>query len=166
MSAASVAPVRAPGADSGAPLEVASKVLGPVRVAAEQVFSFPAGVYGFPQARRFALLPASRDGFFWLQSLEFDALTFLLVDPFRFVDGYAVDLPPDAVEHLAAHEASDVVVLGIVTLPREEGQSPTVNLQGPVALNLRTLRGVQAVVDSPFGIRHPLPLRSGNESAQ
>ncbi len=157
MSAAGLAEVF--DADAGAPVDVSSQVLGTLRVPPDQVFTFPAGVYGFPQARRFALVGASREGFYWLQSLDFEALTFLLVDPFRFVEGYAVDLPSDAVEQLAADEAAEVVVLGIVTLPREEGDAPTVNLQGPVALNLRTRRGVQAVVESPFGIRHPLPLR-------
>ena len=71
-----------------------SKLLGALAVPEHQVLEFANGLFGFPEARGFALLPAEREGFFWLQSQEFEALTFLLIDPFAFVEGYSVDLGP------------------------------------------------------------------------
>jgi flagellar assembly factor FliW len=136
-----------------------SEVLGDITVPEETIFDFPFGVYGFEEARRFALLPAERDGMYWLQSLDFSALTFLLVDPFKWVEGYNVDLPDSELVSLAPADAADVAVLAIVTLPRAAGDSPTANLQGPVALNVRKRVGRQVVIqDSPFDVRHPVVL--------
>lgn len=153
MNAAAVA--LAPAPDDVA---VRSVLLGALVLPRSQVFTFPRGLLGFPEARSFALLPARRAGLFWLQSLEFDALTFLLVDPFPVVEGYALELggPEGAPGPVAPDH---ILVLAIVTLPREPGQTATANLQGPLALDLVARTGRQVVLqDSPFGVRHPVRL--------
>jgi len=121
-----------------------------------QVYEFPAGIYGFPDAHSFVLLPIEREGFFWLQSVEFEALTFLLMDPFLFVDGYTVDLSDAQLTELLAEDPSSVLVLSIVTLPRDTDSQPTANLQGPVAFNVVERRGKQVAIESGFGVRHPI----------
>ena len=73
-------------------LAVESDLLGTLSVPANETFTFADGLLGFPEAREFVLVPAEREGFFWLQSLDFGALAFLLVDPFPFVDEFFVDL--------------------------------------------------------------------------
>lgn len=137
---------------------VDSKVLGRLEVLTSQIYTFPQELYGFPDARAFALVPAEREGFFWLQSLDFEALTFLLIDPFLYVEGYSVDIGSDELGELGSEDAADLLVLAILTLPREQGEDATVNLQGPVVLNIRRQLGKQVVVESPFGIRHPVSM--------
>lgn len=135
---------------------VRSKLLGDLEVLATQIYHFPQELYGFAGARTFALLPAERLGFFWLQSLDFEALTFLLIDPFLFVEGYSVDVGDDELGALSPMDPSELLVLSIVTLPREVSEPTTVNLQGPLILNIVKRQGRQVVVESPFGIRHPV----------
>lgn len=135
---------------------VESQVLGTLDVLDTQVYQFPDDLYGFPGASLFALLPGERAGFFWLQSLEFKALTFLLIDPFLFVEGYSVDVGAEELGTLACEDPSQVLVLSILTLPREQGHDATVNLQGPIVFNLAERLGKQVVLESPFGIRHPI----------
>ena len=138
---------------------VESKLLGTLSVPGEQTFTFEGGIFGFPEAREFALLATEREGMFWLQSLDFEALTFLLVDPFRFVEGYSVDLGPLELSGLLPQDASEILLLSIITLPKEPEEPATVNLQGPLALNLARRRGKQVVIqDSPYGIRYPVEL--------
>jgi flagellar assembly factor FliW len=137
---------------------VQSRLLGSLEVLTSQIYHFPDELYGFPDAREFALVPAEREGFFWLQSVDFDALTFLLIDPFLFVDGYWVDFGSDELGSIQPKSPSDVLVLSIVTLPREQGEPATVNLQGPVVFNISRRLGKQVVVESSYGIRHPVPL--------
>lgn len=137
--------------------EVGSSVLGTLTVARTQLFDFENGLLGFPEARSFALVPARQEGMFWLQSLDFEALTFLMVDPFRYIDGYAVDLSASELGDLTSDRAADILVFAILTLPRRPGDAATANLQGPVALNLPLRRGRQIVLqDSPYGVRHPV----------
>ena len=138
------------------PRTVASRVLGPVTVHPDQVLNFPTGVLGFPEAREFTTVSTQRPGFYWLQSLEYDTLTFLLIDPFQHVPDFSVDLPDEELGHLGT-DASKLVVLGIVTLPAGPGDQLTVNLQGPLVINTETGVGQQLIVpDSPHGTRFGL----------
>jgi len=138
---------------------VGSTLLGTLTVPRTQVFAFPHGVFGFPDAGAFALVPTTREGVFWFQCIDHEALTFLLVDPFRFVAAYSVDLGPQELGEILPDSASDVIVLCILTLPREAGEPATANLQGPIALNVVRSEGRQVVLqDAAHGTRHPIDL--------
>lgn len=133
---------------------VHSSLLGPLSVAPAELLEFPDGLYGFPECRQFVLVPAEKEGLYWLQSAEHSTLAFLLVDPFLHFDGYAVDIPPADLSGLAAEHPSDIVILAIVTLPRTRHERLTANLQGPLAVNLAQQRAKQlAVSESDFGVR-------------
>ena len=138
---------------------VDSQLLGPLTVSENEIFFFPSGLFGFPECRSFVMLPAERPGFYWLQSVEHSALAFMLVDPFLFFEGYAVDLGFSERADLVVENADDAAVLAIVTLPRSASEPATVNLQGPIALNLNARRGKQLVLqDNEYGVRCPLDL--------
>ena len=146
-----------PAAAAG--VAVTSNLLGALTVPAASVFTFPAGMYGFPECRRFALVPGGREGLFWLQSLEHATLIFLLADPFHFFPDYAVELSSGDRTELQVAEASDVAVLCVVTLPRTRDEAPTANVQGPVALNVATRLGRQMALGAPgLDVRRALPL--------
>ncbi len=145
---------------------VRSALLGALQVPQGQIFGFDHGILGFPEARGFALVPVRTDGLFWLQSTDFEALTFLLADPFGLVEGYAVDLGGHELGDLAPDEPSDLLVLSILTLPHTPDESATANLQGPLALNLSKRRGRQIVLqDSPWGVRWPVALPGHGQAA-
>jgi len=141
------------------PMIIESDLLGPIEVDAEDLIHFADGLLGFPECRDFVLLPASRGGLYWLQSVEQAPLAFLLADPFLFCPGYSVELGPAECSDLEASEASDIVILSIVTLPRRDQTVVTTNLQGPLAINLARGRGRQVVLsDSVFGVRSVIEL--------
>jgi len=138
---------------------VGSSLLGTLVLPASQVFAFERGLLGFPEATSFALVPARQAGLLWLQSLDFEALTFLLADPFPLVEGYALEFNTADFGPGAAGDPSHFLVLAILTLPRAPGQSATANLQGPLAFHLQRRLGRQVVLqDSPFSVRHPVQL--------
>jgi flagellar assembly factor FliW len=139
---------------------IESSLLGTLAVPETQMFDFERGLLGFPEAREFALVPARREGMFWLQSVDFEALTFLLVDPFQLVQDYSVELGEPELGPMVPESHEELLVLAILTLPRRPDAMATANLQGPLALNLRQRRGRQVVIaDSPWGVRHPVQLR-------
>jgi len=141
-------------------MRIRSDLLGDIEATEEQLMEFGEGLFGFPECRRFALLPGARDGTFWLQSAEHSALAFLLVDPFLHVPGYEVDVPKGDLHELRVSSPDEVAVLGIVTLPRTRDERPTVNLQGPIALHLRARVGRQIVLpESAWGVRHEIDLK-------
>lgn len=138
---------------------VESELLGEVSVEQDELITFPGGLLGFPACREFVLIPSERQGLFWLQSVEHSPLAFLLVDPFLAVEGFAVDLAASDRAELGIEAESDVAILAIVTLARPETGGSTVNLQGPLAFNLRTRRAKQiAVPNSEYGVRWAVDL--------
>ena len=133
---------------------VHSELLGPLTVAVDSVFTFPTGLFGFPECRTFVLVPAGREGFYWLQSGEHATLAFLLADPFHFFAGYAVELSAGDRADLRVANAAEVAILCVVTLPQTRTESPTANLQGPIALNFSARLGRQlALSESEWGVR-------------
>jgi flagellar assembly factor FliW len=142
-----------------AELVVHSDLLGDLRVRTMDLLHFPAGMLGFPECRRFALLRGGRDGLFWLQSTEYSALVFLLVDPFAIEENYSFDVQPSQIVELGPGESSDIGLLAVVTLPADRGELPTVNLQGPLVINFKTRYAKQVVSgDDQHGVRRPLDL--------
>lgn len=144
----------APALARGATLEVRSTTLGTLHADPADLVTFPSGLAGLPQAREWVLVRTEREGFYWLQSRQEAALTFLLADPFRAFPGYEVELGPGDLAALGSRGAQDVAVLAVVTLPGRPGAPLLANLQGPLALDLRTRRGRQVILsESPYGIR-------------
>ncbi|HEX3867158.1 MAG TPA: flagellar assembly protein FliW, partial [Gemmatimonadaceae bacterium] len=140
---------------------VQSDLLGTFTVAAASIMEFPEGLLGFPECRRYALMRAGTESIYWLQSLDFTSLVFLLIDPFPYFADYSVDIPAADALALGASDSADVAVFAIVTLPPPsiDGARPTANLQGPVAINLRVRLGMQVIcTDSDRGVRCPLDL--------
>lgn len=139
-------------------LTVVSDLLGTLTADPAAVITFPNGLLGFPECRSFILLPSEREHVYWLQSVDYSALAFLMVDPFIFFDGYTVDLPPTE-SMRQPDSADDVTVFAIVTLPSNRLGDPTANLQGPVVIDTRLREGNQVVLsNSPYGIRESFNL--------
>lgn len=137
-------------------ITIASDILGTLSVDPTAVLTFPRGLLGFPECRSFVLLPSERANVYWLQSVDYSSLAFLLVDPFIFFEGYTLDL---AATDLHAVSPNEVSVLAIVTLPSEPGEPPTANLQGPVVIRTPHAEGAQVVLaESSYGIRESFTL--------
>lgn len=139
--------------------QVRSELFGTLELTEEECIHFPDGLLGFPECHGWALILGSKEGTAWLQSTEHPALVFLLVDPFIFFEGYAVDLSPSDLRTLVASSASQIAVFAIVTLPTDPQTNCTANLRGPLLLNLIGRRGAQIVLDNTdLSITHELPL--------
>jgi flagellar assembly factor FliW len=142
-----------------APRTIATRLFGDLDVPDDAIFRFPDGLPAFDAQREFALLPAAREGTWWLQSTEEPGLAFLLADPFRVKPGYAVDLSPGDARALALEAPEDALVLAVVVLPADRGAPATVNLRAPVVLNLATRTGRQVVSRSEAdSMAHPADL--------
>lgn len=139
-------------------LTVVSDLLGTLTVDPSAILTFPEGLLGFPECRSFVLLPSEREHLFWLQSVDYSALAFLMIDPFVFFDGYTVDLAATDFARRSA-PADEVTVLAIVTLPQSRTEDPTANLQGPVIIGMRSCEGHQVVIaNGPYGIKETFQL--------
>ncbi|MDF0652009.1 MAG: flagellar assembly protein FliW [Nitrospira sp.] len=135
---------------------------GSFEVRAESVLTFPSGLLGFTEHRRYVILDHDTDApFKWLQSVEEPALAFVIMDPALFHPGYHVDVPADALAEIGAKEREDLALVVILTIPSDDPVRITANLRGPLVISHRTKLGKQLVLSEEFPTRHPLFPASG-----
>jgi flagellar assembly factor FliW len=138
---------------------ITSLVLGAVIVTDDVVMTFETPLWGFGDHRDFALLPAARDGLWWLQSMTSEGVTFLLADPFVLDAQYAVDLGETERQSVAIEEPSDAFSLVMVTLPTNDSEGATANFRAPLVFNVAQRRGMQIVSrDESHDLRRPIGL--------
>ena len=130
---------------------------GEIEVPEESVLTLINGMWGFPEAKRFALLPYSSEGMLhWLQSVDDPTLCFLAVEPHHFFADYEVVLGDADTTLLGLREAKDAALLSVLTLHRDTSVV-TANLAGPIVINVHSRLGRQVVVDDPrYTTRHLL----------
>ena len=138
---------------------IASSVLGDIAVTDDVVMTFKTPLWGFGDHRDFALLPAAREGLWWLQSMHRDTITFLLADPFVLDASYALDLSDSERQSLGIEQPADALSLVMVTLPATESEGVTGNFRAPLVFNVSRTRGMQIVSrDEGHELRRPISL--------
>jgi len=138
---------------------ISSLVLGAIEVTEEVVMAFPTPLFGFPSHAEYALLPAAREGLWWMQSMTDEGVTFLLADPFVLDPGYGVDLGETERAALHIEQPSDAFGLVMLTLPAEGSEGTTANFRAPIVFNLARRTGMQVVSrDDAHELRHPVTL--------
>jgi flagellar assembly factor FliW len=135
---------------------------GEIEVEEGSEIVFPRGLFGFPDARRYALLhPGGRGRIAWLQSFEVAGLAFPVVE------GAALgpDYPSPAVQALATEAGlgtGDVTILVIVAA--QKGGGLVANMLAPLVIDLQTRTGAQIVLDAQTYSPSAL-IRPGAEAA-
>jgi len=144
-------------------MEVRTTRFGVIEIAEDRVISFPSGVLGFPEHRRYCLLQPGDDAcFFWLQSMDDPDLAFVVTDPTLFVQDYSVPIRAEQMKSLGLGTLDDAQVFVIVNKVADE---LTGNLQGPLVINTLERVGEQMVLaEKKWTTRHPL-MRVGGTSA-
>jgi flagellar assembly factor FliW len=139
---------------------------GALPIDENQVITFPKGLPGFEDCRRFTLVPHPvTDGdqpspFEWLQSVEDGALAFLAMDPRLVFPHYEPALPPAELEDVAlAGRAArgEAQLYALLTVPKGDPCAVTANLMAPVVINAQARLAKQIVIASDeYGLRHRL----------
>lgn len=134
---------------------IVSDIFGPVEFSDDQLLLFANGIPGFPECAKWILIQGEKPGTAWLQSIDLGALTFLLVDPFVFFEGFSIEFSPSDLRMLGADDASALTVFAIVTFPATRDEPVTANLQGPIVINPASCRAAQMVMsEGPWTVRH------------
>jgi flagellar assembly factor FliW len=136
-------------------MEVRTTRFGVIEIADDRVITFPKGLLGFAECRRYCLLEPGEDAcFFWLQSLDDPSLAFVVTDPALFVPDFTVPIRQEQLDELGLTSLSDAQVFIIVN---KVDQQLTGNMQGPLVINTLTRTGEQFVLaEKRWTTRHAL----------
>ena len=126
-------------------MEVLTKTKGRVEVEEKQIVTFPDGIMGFEQFKKYALINSEYEPFIWLQSLDKSSLAFLLVDPFLICGDYEADIDDASLARIGIESPEDLVVMTIVTIPTD-GSAITANFLGPIVINRKNNKCMQVIL--------------------
>lgn len=121
----------------------------------ERIITFPQGLIGFGDVRRFAIVENPRGGpFQWLQSVDLPGLAFVITDPCIFFPDYTVPVRTEDLRVIGLDGLSSAAVVVILVVPSDPHRI-SANLQGPIVINLRDRLARQLVLEIPeYTTRH------------
>lgn len=134
-----------------------------------QKLFLPLGLIGFPDLVECSLKAVSESPpFLLIQGLADGSPEFVVMQPEGVIHGYELTLRDEDCEELGIQQASDVLVLNIVTIRSLNPQYVTVNLAGPVIVNRRTGKGRQIIFSDShrYSTEHVLVDQRGASAGQ
>jgi len=122
---------------------------GTVEIDENSIITFTQGMPGFPDEKRYVLLPHRNDSpFYWLQSIDNPDIAFVTINPFTVNQEYSYEIPDDVQDELDIRNAASVQTLVLVTIRNDdENPSVTANMLGPVVINSENMKARQVVLD-------------------
>ena len=128
-------------------MQINSPRFGMIDVDEREVISFPEGLLGFRDFKRYYFHEAAPGtAFKWMQCVDMPALGFVVTDPRLFKPDYTVKVAPSQLEGLQIENVRDALVWVILTIP-EDPTNMTANLQGPLVINTARRLGAQVVLN-------------------
>lgn len=133
-------------------MKVDTYLFGSVEVSPEKIISFPNGMVGFEESKRFMLAHeegAEHPTSFTLQSLDDPNLAFQIVDPTSLGFNYELALTDAENALLQSPAAEDVVVMQVLFKKEEDGKAAiTPNLRAPLVINTKARVGLQKIMET------------------
>lgn len=125
-------------------VELKTKI-GALKIDEEKIIYFPTGILGFEDYHRYVVIEQEDSAFSFLQSVDEEELSFVVIMPELVCRDYSVSLSDEEINLLQIKAPEDGRVYGIITLPENVAEM-TVNLQAPVIINTKKMLGTQLII--------------------
>ena len=131
---------------------------GEMEINENRVIHFPEGLLGFLEYKKYVILEhKSNSPFCWLQSIDLPNLAFVVINPLMVKNDYLEKVFPDEKQFFSSENGDDTIVFAIVTIPPGKAEEMTVNLLGPLIIDVGSKIGRQVILNnSGYNHRHPL----------
>lgn len=126
-----------------------TKHFGEIEIDEEKIIIFKDGLLGFENIKKYSVvLNQEKDiPFSWLQGVDDTNLAFVITNPFAFKNDYNFEIPENVIKQLEIEKEEDVMVFSIAVIPKDMKKT-TINLRGPLVINIRNKKGKQIVLDT------------------
>ena len=123
---------------------------GNLKIEKENIITFEQGLLGFEELKQFAIVAIEEClPFEWLVSVEEPAVAFPILNPTLLFSDYKPSLTKDDLVLLDIKKEMDVEMFCIVTLG-ETPENVTLNLKGPILINMKNKMGKQIVLTEDY----------------
>lgn len=141
-------------------MKINTRLFGEIEVSEEKIITFPGGIIGFPEMTKFTLIydeeQGTGAGIRWLQSLDEPAFAMPVMDPLAVKEDYNPDVEDELLSNIGTVTGENLLVLVTVTVPADLTKM-SVNLQGPIIINVDERKACQVIVDSEqYPVKYPI----------
>lgn len=128
-------------------VSISTKAFGTVEIRSDEVIHFSDGILGFENYHDFVLIGENEESpFQWLQSMEEETLAFIVIEPSIFLkENYKPEILNGDLKALNVTSVDSCDIYLIVTIPENQPEKMTANLQGPILLNTEKKIGRQVI---------------------
>ena len=141
-------------------MEYITKLFGTIDVDDSKVITFPEGLLGFPEMKRFALMfdseKSDATGLNFLVSLDEPAFMMPVVPAVAVKPDYSPQISAEVEKAIGELTEDNVLILVTMTIPSNITEM-TVNLNAPIIINADTGKAAQSVVENEgYDIKYPI----------
>lgn len=138
-------------------LNLSTEKFGNLRIEKENIIIFESGILGFEDLKQFVIIDIEEClPFEWLVSVKDPLIAFPILNPMPFYTDYNPLKSIGDLSSLGTKNPKNVEIFCTVTL----GNSPsdvTINLKGPIVINMKNKKGKQFVLtEDYYSLHHPL----------
>lgn len=138
-------------------VNLSTEKFGDLHIKKDNIIAFDDGILGFEDLKQFVIVDIEEClPFEWLVSVKDPSIAFPILNPVPFFTDYNPMKSISEPTSLISIDKKDVEIFCTVTL----GNSPsdvTINLKGPIFINMKTKKGKQfALTEDYYSLHHPL----------
>ncbi|MGN1109342.1 MAG: flagellar assembly protein FliW [Oscillospiraceae bacterium] len=138
-------------------MKIMTRDFGEQEVDESKIISFPEGIIGFENSKRYALLSPLGDGVFpmWLQSVDDKEPCFVVYDPMEIYEDYKFEISDEEQQTLRIDENSPYRCLAVAIVP-EDYRKTTINLRCPIVVNTKERIAAQIILVEHYDFKAPV----------
>ena len=141
-------------------MRVNTRLFGEIEIADEKIITFPNGIIGFPDMKKFTMIydeeQGTSAGIRWLQSMDEPAFAMPVMDPLVVKADYNPEVDDEILKNIGTLTPDNTLVLVTVTVPSDLTKM-SVNLQGPIIINVDERKACQVIVDTAeYPVKYPI----------
>ncbi len=132
-------------------MKIPTSRFGTIDVSEEEIVRFEEGLLGLGDYHRYVILnPVEKNSpFRWLQCCDDGNLAFVIIEPLNFMFEYDIEISDSDQEFVGLTRSEDAILYAIVSIPANNPQNMTANLQGPLLINVVNRKGRQIISSNP-----------------
>lgn len=129
-------------------MKIKTRNFGEIEIEKEKIIIFEEGIPAFEEEKEFIIIlnEDKENPFHWLQSINNQDLSFIVINPFEIFSDYDILLPQTAINKLKIEKEEDINIYTIVVIPADM-KKMTTNLLGPIVINTNERLGKQVILD-------------------
>ncbi len=146
-------------------MEINTRDFGIIEVQEDAIYEFDDGLYGFEDARKFAIFEKSFDdiSFLYLQCIDSLIPCFLVFEPWELYPDYQPVLTKEDMDICGVDSNDDLIFLVIASVP-DSIKDLSINIKSPVVLNPKTRKARQVILqNSDYKVRY-LPFQQDGKA--